>query len=291
MPLWMQLLISGGILQDEAGDDGAAGGGGVDVKNKDGKSDDADADDDSNSDKSDDGKPDNTKKKPTDAEAKLLKEVMQRKASEKAVKEELEKLKAQVGDVDLEKAKELLEKSKQAEESELEAKGEYERLKQRMAEAHQSTVKTLNDEIAELKQQNQNQLSTINKLTVGAKFAQSKYIADELILPSNKAQALYADHFDIDENGNIAPFDKPKGAQGRTPLVDEYGASLNFDQAMRKIIESDPEKDHLIKSNAKFGAGSESRGKGNQKQDPNNSNLSGREKIGAGLGNLLNPKK
>jgi hypothetical protein len=40
--------------------------------------------------------------------------------------------------------------------------------------------------------------------------------------------------------------------------VDASGTPLSFDEAFKKIIEADPEKDFLLKSKVKVGAGSAS---------------------------------
>ncbi len=63
-------------------------------------------------------------------------------------------------------------------------------------------------------------------------------------------------------------YDKPRGAQNRTALVDQYGNAIAFDHAMRKIVEADPEKDHLLRSKVKPGAGSSSSKQGASTSTP-----------------------
>lgn len=194
-------------------------------------------------------------RKPTDEEARLIKENMKRKASEKALKDELDALKQSVAGLNLDEVKALLAERKTAEEKQLEAKGDYERLKQRMAEEHQATVTDLNAKIAALSEALGKKDGVIGDLTVGTQFNSSQYINGELVLTPAKARALYGAHFEI-EDGKVVGYDKPRGAAGRTALVDAYGVPIHFDAAMAKIIEADPEKDSLIRSKAKVGAGS-----------------------------------
>lgn len=194
-------------------------------------------------------------KKPSDEEARLLKENMKRKADNKALQTELDALKASVAGLNLDEVRALLDERKSAEEKKLEAQGDYDRLKQRMASEHQATVTSLNARIAELTQTLNQRETVIGDLTVGTQFSQSQYINGELVLTPAKARALYGSHFEI-EDGQVVGYDKPRGATGRTALVDAYGNAIGFDAAMAKIIEADPEKDSLIRSKVKVGAGS-----------------------------------
>ena len=53
-------------------------------------------------------------------------------------------------------------------------------------------------------------------------------------------------------------YDKPRGSAGRAQLVDQLGNPVAFEDAMRKIIEADPDKDSLLRSKVKQGANSQS---------------------------------
>lgn len=286
MPFWMQQLLNGGLLQEEAdGEGGDLGAGAGDQGQGEQPGEGAGEQDKA---KEGDGEQAAEKPKPTDAEAKLLKELMKRKESEKAAKAELENLKASLNGLDLEEARQLLAAKKEAEEKALEAKGDYERVKQRMAEEHQKEVDALKAQIAELAGAKTASEQRIADLTVGTQFSQSQFIQEELVLPPTKARALYGQYFEI-EDGQVVGYDQPRGATNRTALVNAYGQPLPFDEAMRKIIEADPEKDHLIRAKAKQGAGSNSTPKGAPLNTPPKQ-LSGQEKIHAGLSTLLNKK-
>ena len=283
MPLWMQLLQNAGVVMNPADGEGNDLGGGAAADPQEGGEAKAEPKAEETPKEGEEG----TKKESqlTDKEAALLKDVMKQKDAAKKAKAELDAFKAQVGDLDLAKARELLAAQKDAETKALEEKGEYERVKQSMAEQHKAEVEALKAQIDALRGAKSADEQRINDLTVGTKFSQSQYIADELVLPPAKARTLYGQHFEI-EDGKVVGYDKPRGAADRTVLVDAYGQSLGFEDAMRKIIESDPEKDHLIKSKAKQGAGSNSAPKGQNLNVPAKQ-LTGQEKIQAGLAGLL----
>lgn len=222
---------------------------------------------------------------PTDAEAKLLKEVMDKKASLKKANDELaqatERLK-QFDGIDPEEVRKLLADRKKAEEDQLAAKGEWERLKQRMAEEHGNEVKTIKEQLEARTKEIQERDRMINELTIGNAFGTSKYVSDELTLTPAKARMIYGDHFDF-VDGKVVGFDKPRGAANRTQYVDGKGDPIAFDEAMKKIIDADPDRDELVKSRMKKGADS-----GSQKGEPPKKaapELRGVGRIAAGLKN------
>lgn len=198
------------------------------------------------------------KQGPSDAEARLIKENMAKKEQLRKAQEELAAIKKTVEGLDLEEVRKLLADRKTAEEKALEARGDYERLKQRMAEEHGKEVASLKAQLEALQGELGKTKGTINDLTVGSKFGQSQFIAAELTLTPAKARVIYGDYFDV-EDGKVVGYDKPRGSANRTALVDQYGSPVDFEAALRKIIEADPEKDHLMKSKIKAGAGSDSK--------------------------------
>lgn len=195
---------------------------------------------------------------PSDEEARLLKENMAKKEQLRKAQEEIAALKKSVEGLDLEEVRKLVADRKTAEEKALEAKGDYERLKQRMAEEHGKEVTSLKAQLEALQGEKSKLAGTINDLTVGTQFSQSQFISGELTLTPAKARVIYGDYFEV-EDGKIVGYDKPRGSANRTALVDQYGSAIGFDAALRKIVEADPEKDHLLKSKVKPGAGSDSK--------------------------------
>jgi hypothetical protein len=196
--------------------------------------------------------------KPSDAEAKLLKEVMEKKAEAKKLRDAL----AAFGDLDPAKAKELLDGEakreaarKKAELTTLEQKGEFERVKTMMAEEHKNQLKAHIDRAAELEAALNAAKGQIDDLTVGTSFGNSSFVKEELVLTPAKARALYGSHFSIEDGLQVA-YDKPAGAKERTKLVDASGDPLGFDAALAKIVDADPDKDTLKKSKLAPGAGS-----------------------------------
>ena len=230
-----------------------------------------------------------TKTGPTDEEARLLKENMKRKEELRKSGEEKAALEAKLKlfeGIDPEAVKKLLLDQSTSETKALEAKGDWERLKGRMAEEHAREVGTVKQQLQALQDELGKAASTINDLSIGSKFSQSKFIADEMTLTSGKARVIYGEHFDL-VDGEVVGYDKPRGVASRTAIVDQYGNAVAFEVAMRKIVESDPEKDHMIKSKMKPGAGSGStKPSGQQVTKSQTDGVSSIGKIAAGLSSL-----
>jgi hypothetical protein len=232
-------------------------------------------------------------KKPSDEEAKLLKEVMQKKEALKATEATLAAAQARLAEfdgVDPAAIRKLLKDQKDAEEAQLAAKGEFETLRTRMAEEHTRVTASLQEQITALTAQLASKDKVVDELSIGTQFSQSKFITEESTMAPAKARKLFGDHFDVVE-GKVVAFDKPRGEANRAPLVDQLGNNVAFEDAMRKIVEADPDKDSLLRSKVKSGAGSESKSvaKVPAQKEAATDSLS---KIGAGLklSNLLAEK-
>lgn len=198
---------------------------------------------------------DKTKSKLSDAEAKALKEIMKWKEKAKEAEEAKKALEEKYGTLDIDAAKEALAKMEEAEKKELEKRGEYERLLEKQREAAKKEIEAEKKRAAELEANINEMKKAVDELSLGNAFANSKFIQEKLALTPNKTKALYAAYFDI-QDGKLVPYDKPKGTPNRTPLVDATGDAMSFDEAIAEIINSDPDKDYLLKAEQKPGAGS-----------------------------------
>lgn len=274
MPLWKQALLR--RYHDQApADDGSGGGGGggepePKAEPKAGEP---------------EPKPE-PKKGPSDEEARLLKENMKRKEKEAELTKELNTAKSVLSQLEelggLDALKAIVTERKTAEEKKLEEKGEWDRLKQSMATEHQKSVDALKAQQAELSNANAALLAQINELTIGSAFSNSAFITSETTYTPAKARIIYGEHFELVE-GKVVGYDKPRSAKDRTPLVDSRGEPVSFEDAMKKIVEADPEKDFVLKSKAKPGASSATKPvQGAKTEAP----ASSTDKIGAGLKSL-----
>lgn len=213
---------------------------------------------------------------------------MQRKEEVKRLSGELTTAQAVLKQLEelggLDSLKSLVTERRAAEEKQLEAKGEWERLKARIVEENQRALAEKDDVVKTLTERSATLERQINELTIGTAFSQSAFIRESLVLPVSKARVVYGEHFDL-VDGQIVGYDKPRGAQNRTPLVDGTGNNLNFDLAIQKLVDSDPEKDYIIKSKVKAGAASETR-RTQATQTADRTEVGARDKIKAGLGSL-----
>ena len=228
--------------------------------------------------------------KPTDAEAKLLKEVMAKKAKieEQGKKiEELQKISDSIKELGgLDSLKQIVEAKKEADKKALEAKGEWDKLKAQMVSEHQKATEDLRKQVSDLESKIKLKENRISELTVGSAFANSDYLKNRTILTPAKARIIYGDYFDIAEDGSVRAYDKPRGKDGRTVLVDQTGNPVGFETAIERIIASDPEKDSLLRASSKQGSGSGTTGGNSDAKPIGNIKLSAIDMISAGLAKL-----
>jgi hypothetical protein len=198
----------------------------------------------------------NDKNKTTDREAELLKEVMKKKEATKKAEDALEdarkKLKEFEG-LDPVEIRKLVNEKTEAEKKAAEAAGDFERVKTMMNEEHKKEIEKVKAEKTVSETALEAATRQINELTVGAAFSNSNFVKDEMVLTPSKARIVFGDHFELD-NGVVVAFDKPKGSSNRTKLVNGSGDTLGFEDAIKKLVEADPESDSIKKSKMKEGS-------------------------------------
>ena len=201
---------------------------------------------------------DSGKKDQDNEKADLLKEVMKKKEKITNLSTEVNSLKDQLkafDGINLDEVKQMIKDREDQENKALEAKGEFDRVKQNMNEAHKIEIGNLNDKITELTNKLNLSEGAINDLTIGSAFDSSDFISKEMTLTPSKARIIYGQNFDI-VDGKVVGYDKPKGSTDRTQLVDSSGSNLKFEDAIKKLVNDDPDVDSLLLSKMKTGSGS-----------------------------------
>jgi len=220
------------------------------------------------------------KSKVSDAEAKLLKELMKHKEAAKKAAAEKKALEEKYAGLDVDEIKALLAKREEDETNALEKKGEYDRLLAKQREAADAKIKEALEKAEKAEQDKATLLKQIEALTTGNAFSNSKFVTEKLTLTPAKAKALYGSHFDF-VDGKMVAYDKPRGEADRTPIVDATGETVSFEAAIEAIINEDPDKDYLIKADIKPGAASKQSNVEKKPQYPQFADTT--DKIAAGL--------
>ncbi len=213
-------------------------------------------------------------KKPSDEEAKLLKEVMAQKAKAKELQAKLDALK----DIDpdaaraaLKEAAELKAKKEQDDLKALEEKGEYARIIEQLNQKNDEQISAIAKERDEARQALAAKEAALLAKEKSNLFANSNYIRDNILISGKKVEVLLGDYFDYDtETGDVIAYDKPKGAKERTPIVDDRGSYVSFETAIEKLVTADKDFEKLVKSTVKPGAQSKTVDLPTTKQQDNN---------------------
>jgi hypothetical protein len=226
------------------------------------------------------GEGDKAGKKPTDQEAQLLREVMEKKTKIKDLEKQVGDLNSALApwkDLKIDEVQTLINERRESETKRLEKRGEWDTIKSQMVEQHNAQLQGLQAKIDELSGALKGRDGTIDQLTIGSAFSGSKFISEELVLTPNLARKEFGPHFERDESGKVVAYDKPVGVQGRAPLVDAQGNPLAFDMALGKLVEMHPEKDSLKKAKLRSGAGSGTQG---------GKEAEGEKNVGAGVSRI-----
>lgn len=226
--------------------------------------------------------------KTSDAEAKLLKDVMKQKARATELEGQLsqvnEKLKSFDG-IDLEKVRVMLAEQEELERKRLEAKGDFDRLTKQIVERHTAEKTSMQQQIVDAQSASTSLTQQIAELTVGGAFASSKFVQEDLTLTPAKARVIYGAHFEF-KDGKVVGYDKQTGASDRTLLVGSTAEALGFEEALKKIVDADPDRDQLLRSKMKPGAGSSTVKTGKKDEAAATVAMSSIERIAAGLKSL-----
>ena len=211
-------------------------------------------------------------------------------------KNELTSLTAALGGLSPEDIAGLVKQQKDDQLRSLEEKGEYDTIIDGMKTSHQSTVDQLTSqhvssvealtvERDQLAEEKASLGSKIEELTIGRQFAESPFIREKSILPPTISRQTFGTNFDFDGDAVVA-YDKPRGQEGRAPLVDANNNNLSFEAAIDRLYSSHQDASSLIRSQQKPGAGSKTtEGSGNQ-TEAIDEQLSGLDRISAGLTKL-----
>lgn len=220
--------------------------------------------------------------KPSDAEAKLLKEVMALKEKQKLADAELKAFKDAAGESKPEDLKALIEAKKAADLAALEKRGEYDRILEQVKTEHAKAIETLQAELDATKLLVSQKDDTLVELTVGRSFSESVFIREKSVLPASIARNQFGSHVDI-VDGAAVVYDKPRGSAERTPLVGADGKAKSFEDGIAALYAAHPDHASLIKAQGKPGAGSQNADLGGKKPENQKTEVSGVGRIALGL--------
>jgi len=195
--------------------------------------------------------------KPTDREAQLLKETMKWKEKFRTLELTHADIQTQYDGIDPVTARKLADDAKERERTDLEKKGEYDRIVQQMRTENAKLIETKVGELTTTQQALQAALSQVESLTVGEQFRKSEFISKSSALPATIAQKEFGTYFEF-ENGQMVPYDKPRGAAERTVMVDANGTPKTFEQAIAELHMAHPDHKSLVRTTLKAGAASKS---------------------------------
>lgn len=219
---------------------------------------------------------------PSDAEARLLKDVMKHKERAKTLEGQLSSFQRVMGDLTADDVAALIAQKREAERQELEKRGEYDRILEQVKTEHQGQVTTLQGQIEALQAQLNDRDSAVMEMTIGRSFSESAFIRDKSLIPASIARKEFGTHVEL-VDGQVVVYDKPKGSAERTPLVDGNGQYKTFEEGIEHLYAKHVDSARLIRAQTKPGAGSKNEDLGGKQPTDQKPIGTGMHRIAAGL--------
>ena len=175
---------------------------------------------------------------------------------------EAEKAKSEIASkydgIDPEKAKEAMEAMAKAEKGALERKGEYDKALKMQEESFTDLIAKKDKVIDALEQKMSTLESKMKTVSVERSFSNSSFINEDVALSPNRMMQLWGDHFEVTEDGSMRAYNEPVSSRTKILLLNDHGKPASFDEALEKIISSQPDSSLFLKSKLKPGAKSSS---------------------------------
>lgn len=154
------------------------------------------------------------------------------------------KLKAFEGIEDPAAAVKALNTVKNLDDKKLVDAGEVERVKS-------EAIKAVEEKYAPTVKKNEELEAALYGEKIGGSFARSKFIADKLAIPADIAQSFFGKHFKI-EDGKVVATD----ASGNKVFSRARpGEIADFDEALEHLVETYPNRNHILRSSGASGSG------------------------------------
>jgi hypothetical protein len=178
--------------------------------------------------------------------------VKARNTENKTLRERAEAAEAKVaafGDLDAEAARKALEVVGKLDQKKLIEAGQ-------MDQAIAAALKPVQDKLASTEATLTEARAKFRDAQIGAAFAGSKFLGETVMTPG-MARAYFGSHFEVDENGVISA----KHPDGQT-IYGSDGKPASFDDALKSIVGSHPDKAVLLKATNASGSGAPAGGGG-----------------------------
>lgn len=176
----------------------------------------------------------------TDTVARLNKEAQTNRERAEAAENKLKTFEG----IDPNKAREAFDALSKIDQKKLIDAGEVDKVRGEVSKIFEAQIAERDKVNAELN-------SRVESMTRNNAFRSSKFIADQIAVPSDMLQATFGDRFKV-EGDKLVPY----GADGqKLNSKKRAGEVADFDEALEIIIESYPHKDHILKGGNHGGSG------------------------------------
>lgn len=139
--------------------------------------------------------------------------------------------------------------------------GEIDKVKQEAVRAMEEKIKAVEARISPIEQERDSFRNAFHGEKIGNAFANSKYIADKLAIPSDVVQAMFAKNIKFEDAG-VVGYD---AAGNKLYSRAKPGDLAPFDEALELLVESYPNRERILKGSGANGGGAKGGGNGGKR--------------------------
>jgi hypothetical protein len=178
----------------------------------------------------------------------------------KAAQKELTGLKSKYGDLDVDQARQAIQTVTDLDSSKLVEAGKVDQIRSELKTTFESQVDNVKAEYVEAIEERDMLLRAkdrkIYDLMVSNQFRASEYVTSQLLIPPGKAELIYRDHFVIVDDVLVPLFDPDAGEKAEKVYSKARPGELaDFEEAIKLIVERDPDKERIVKGKQASGSG------------------------------------
>lgn len=117
--------------------------------------------------------------------------------------------------------------------------------------AIEAAINATREEYAPIVQERDALQASLHQEMVGGSFARSKFVAEDLVIPSDLVEARFGKQFKIEDNSVVGYDSSGNVIYSKT----SPGEKAGFEEALSMMVEAYPQKDHILKGANKPGSG------------------------------------
>lgn len=157
--------------------------------------------------------------------------------------------------LDATQAREAIEKLGKIDANVLIDAGKVDEVKAEMSKAYEA-------KLSEEKAKSAQYESQLKQYIVGQSFGDSKFISENLVIPTDMARSFFGAHFAVNDQNKVVALSDPNNKDSVIYSAANPGEPASFDEALAGFVNAYPNRDSIMKGSGNQGGGTSNNHKG-----------------------------